>query len=421
MLMTGRYPTHSGIVVNRVNASTRQNPGCLANLFSAAGYDTGFLGKWHLSAGIAEVTGRFGGDERAIAEYLERNPEVEFTPPGRGRLGYGHWEAYNYHDDFTNYWFYRDEPRKVFAGGYETDVLVDQAIAFMESRKDAGRPFLLTVAPHPPHPPFTPDHCPAGYLEQVPAELRWAPNVPPQPAGDVPALTLQTRCYYAMIRHLDGAVGRLAEYLDRSGLSRGTLLVFTSDHGEMQASHGKVGKMYPFTESVGVPLIARWPGTIPAGRTSAALYTPMDHLPTLCSLAGIAVPETADGEDLSAVLLDGLGETRDAALMMNYVGGYGNFRTGGPRPEWRAVHTGRHTYVRWLDGAERLFDNAADPYQLRDLAADPGERATVERLRSRLAELLAEAHDEFLPGTAYADWYDAERNLLRTALGPVPA
>jgi arylsulfatase A-like enzyme len=374
------------------------------------------LGKWHLSAGIKRIAEMLGGDERAIEEYTRRDPHVEFTPPGPGRLGFRHWEAYNYHTDFRDYWFYRDEPERISGGGYETEVLTDQAIAFMERRTADAPPFLLMVAPHPPHPPFAPDYCPPGYLERVAQRLDWKANVSGPTAR---ALELQMRCYLAMVKNLDDCIGRLVHYLDTSGLSESTLLVFTSDHGEMHGSQGLTGKMYPYAESVNVPLLMRWPGTIPGGLRERSLFTPLDHLPTFCSLAGVGVPEMADGEDLSGLLLGGQEPERDAVLIMNYVSRYSNFRSGGQRPEWRGVRTESHTYAKWIGGQETLFDNVADPAQLRNRVSDPASRPVLDRLRNRLDELLAEAHDEFLPGTAYADWYESGRTLIRTALGPV--
>lgn len=415
MLMTGRYPTHSGILLNRIHVSPAQNPRCLAQLFSTAGYATGYLGKWHLSAGASEAGETAGGADGTGAKQDENEPE--FTPPGPQRLGFRHWEAYNYHTDFRNYWFYRDEPQKIVTGRYETDVLTDQAIAYMHARVADGRPFLLVVAPHPPHPPFTPAACPTGYLEQVPLELHWRPNVP---APLTQELALQVRCYLAMIKHLDDCVGRLVRFLDDSGLSASTLFVLTSDHGEMHGSHGLTGKTYPYAESVNIPLLLRWPGRIPAGGRATAIYTPFDHLPTLCTLAGIDVPSAVDGTDLSSVLLGRAAPERDGVLIMNYTAGYSKFKSGGVRPEWRGVHTDRHTYVKWLDGREALFENAEDPFQQRDLIRDSAQQPLALRLRARFGELLTEAHDEFLPGTAYAAWYTADRSLVRTALGPVP-
>ena len=167
-----------------------------------------------------------------------------------------------------------------------------------------------------------------------------------------------------------------------------------------------------------MPLIARWPGKVPAGKRSDALYTPMDHLPTLCALAGIDVPGYLDGVDLSAALLGGEPPKREAVLMMNPVASLRVFKTDPAFPEWRGVRTGQHTYVSWRNGREELFDDREDPYQLRDLAGEPG--AALNRSREHMRRLMAAAHDGFPPGDAYGEWYDDSRSLLRTALGPVP-
>jgi arylsulfatase A-like enzyme len=356
------------------------------------------------------------------AAYLRLNPEPEFVPPGKARLGFQHWEAYNFHVAFNKYYFYRDTSKRIQQEGYETEILIDQAIEFMETRKSSGKPFFLTVAPHPPHPPFRTKWCPQGYLKKVPKRLHWNPNVP----EDHPLRKnqLAARCYYAMVKNADDNVGRLLDYLDRSNLARNTIVVVTSDHGTMLGSHGRRNKMVPYAEALDIPLLMRWPGHIPAGQKRDAVYTAMDHLPTLCGLAGIQPADNSqrdiDGTDRSSVVM-GVAEAAadDGELIMNYVSHWDYFDTGTRWPEWRGVRTKRYTYTKWLKGEEELFDNAADPYQMRNLVADAASEEILERMRTRLNVLLAEAHDEFLPGTAYADWYDEERVLTRTALGPV--
>jgi arylsulfatase A-like enzyme len=411
MLMTGRHPTHTGLVVNFVNASPQQNPNCIGNLFSRAGYDTGFIGKWHLAAGGWRNPGKSDHPDS----------DMSFVPPGPARLGFDHWEAYNFHVDFNHYWYYRDEEKKCYSERYETDTQVDQAIRFMEERKRSGRPFFLTVAPHPPHPPFRESHIPKGYLDQVPEKLKWSPNVP----GEHREKQAERRRFYlAMCKNMDDNIGRLMRFLDASGLGENTLVVFSSDHGEMHGSHGRYNKKVPYAESVDIPLIMRWPGTIPAGRRESALYTPMDHLPTLCGLAGLEIPGEVDGIDLSAAALGRGKVDRKEVLMATYVSGYNTFTTEKPFREWRGVHTGRYTYIRWLGGTERpeeLYDSESDPYQMQNLVGDPSHAERLDYLRKRLGELMAEAHDEFEPGTHYAKWYDKDRNLIRTGLGPVGA
>jgi len=422
MMQTGRYPTHSGLVLNWVEANPKQR--CIAHVFRNAGYHTGFIGKWHLSVGDKKLAGKHAktkADQQRIAEairaYQKKNPETEFTPPGPQRLGYNHWEAYNFHVNFRKAFYYRDTPERLIMDGYETDAEVGMAIEFMKKHKNSSDPFFLMVAPHPPHPPWNPDSCPPGYLEQIRKELDWAANVPKDfPLRKDP---LPARCYYAMAKNVDDNMGRLLKFLDESDLTNDTIVVFTSDHGEMFGGHGRRNKMVPYTEAVNIPLLIRWPGHVAAGARTDVLHTPMDHMPVLCSLAGLDIPETADGVDLSPVVRGTGTVDRDAVLMMNYVSHWDFFDSGTLWPEWRGVKTNSHTYVKWLDGKEELYDNLADPYQMNNLVEGQKDLPTLGKLRARLKDLLAEAHDEFLPGTAYADWYDKERNLVRNALGPI--
>jgi arylsulfatase A-like enzyme len=414
MLHTGRYPTHTGIVLNFVEVSAEQNPDCLAHVFSREGYDTCFIGKWHLAAGRCKGAGRYAPDVARIRALNQANPEREFVPPGPGRLGYHRWQGFNFHASFNDYWYYEDEPKKLRSGKYETDTQTDQAIQFMEDHKDSRRPFLVVVAPHPPHPPFGPASLPEGYLEKVPEKITWSPNVP----ANNPRKVEEMRCYLAMAKNVDDNVGRLMSYLDRTGLAENTIVVFTSDHGEMHGSHGRLNKMVPYTEAVGIPLIMRWRGKI-APKRSDALFTPMDVLPTLASLARIRVPRRLDGVDLGDVVLGKGRSAREEILMANYSSHWDYFQTGTLWPEWRGIRTGRYTYCKWLTGEEELYDDLQDPYQMNNLATGRKELPMLQRMRKTLKHLLAAAHDQFQPGTAYADWYNDDRRLLRTGLGPV--
>jgi len=417
MLMTGRYATHSGVLVNFVETSPVQNPNCLANVFARAGYDTGFIGKWHLDVGMLKGNGLTAPDREAHERLIaETGDNAEYTPPGPKRLGFKHWQAFNFHAAFNEYWYYEDEPIKLEVNGFETDVEVDQAIEFMENRRPSSAPFFLTVAPHPPHPPFDRKHVPENYLERISEDIPWAPNVP----VDNPRKVLEMRCYLAMVKHLDDAFGRLIEYMDRTHLLENTIVVFTSDHGEMHGSHGRLNKMVPYAESLDVPLIYAWPDHIAAGARHDSVFSAHDHFATLCGLCGLDIPQECDGTDRSGGLLGQSASGPEAALIMNYTSDWNFFQTMTKWPEWRGVRTQRFTYFRWISGEEELYDNSSDPYQMTDLVDDPGSAETLERLRGQLRELLAQAHDEFPPGTAYAEWFNRDRQPLRTGLGPVP-
>ena len=217
MVQTGRFPTHSGLVLNFVEVNPKQR--CIAHIFRDGGYNTGFIGKWHLAAGMDKNLGKFdpGSVNVWSEEFKKQNPDTEFVPPGPARLGYDHWQAYNFHGSFNNYWYYGDEKKKIqYSNQYETDVETDQAIEFMRKSKESQKPFFLMIAPHPPHPPFKPEWCPTGYLEKIPENIQFAPNVP----ADHPRRKdlLQIRCYYAMCKNFDDNVGRLMKFLDESGL-----------------------------------------------------------------------------------------------------------------------------------------------------------------------------------------------------------
>jgi arylsulfatase A-like enzyme len=416
MLQTGRYPTHSGVIMNFLETSHVQNSCCLADVFGGAGYQTGFIGKWHLGAGLRREESVAAPDGAAVAAYQSQHPETEFVAPGAARLGYRHWQAFNFHMDFNNYWYYEDEPKKLYSGRYETDTETAQAIAYMERCRQAKQPFLLMVAPHPPHPWFDPSEVPAGYLEQIPEDIPWPPNVPTE---SNPRSLLEVRCYLAMAKNVDDNVGRLLDYLDTSGLAASTIVVFSSDHGEMHGSHGRVNKLVPYAESIDIPCLMRWPQRIPAGLCVDALQTPMDHLPTLCRLAGLPAPGEIDGIDLSAVATGRGDDAREDVLLGIYVSECDYCQSGTAWPEWRGVRTKQYTYCRWLTGSEELYDNLADPYQMNNLA-DGAAPEILIHLRARLYDLLAAAHDDFRPGNRYVHWFDDQRNLVRTGWGPVP-
>ncbi|MBN2192277.1 MAG: sulfatase-like hydrolase/transferase [Polyangiaceae bacterium] len=308
MLQTGRYPTHSGVIFHFTDVGPVQNPHCLAEVFAAAGYETGFIGKWHLASGVHQRTGL-------------------------------------------------DEPN-----------------------------------------------------------IEWPPNVPTE--GN-PRTLAEMRSYLAQAKNVDDNLGRLLDYLETSGLAANTIVVFTSDHGDMHGSHGRVNKMVPYAEAMNVPLIMRWPERLPAGVRTDALQTPMDHLPTLCGLAGLTIPPEVDGVDLSAVVLGNADDRREGVLIGNCTSNWDYLQTGTAWPERRGVKTKQYTYCRWLTDAEELYDNLADPHQMNDLAANGAEPGLLEHLRSRLSDLLAAAYDDFRPGTGDGEWFDAQRNLVRTGLGPV--
>lgn len=186
--------------MNWVNASSRHNPDCLANVFAGAGYDTGFIGKWHLAAGIRVAAGPYRENPEAEAAYLRDHPNTQYVPPGPARLGFNFWQAYNFHTAYYNYWYFEEAPEKIYSKRYETYANIDQAIGYIEKHKNLDEPFLLVVAPHPPHPPFAPGSLPEGYLDKIPKakDLFQPPNLPKENNSIKPE---HWRMYLAMAKN----------------------------------------------------------------------------------------------------------------------------------------------------------------------------------------------------------------------------
>ncbi|MBC8255306.1 MAG: hypothetical protein H8E35_14945, partial [Ardenticatenia bacterium] len=161
---------------------------------------------------------------------------------------------------------------------------------------------------------------------------------------------------------------------------------------------------------------AEGPGVFEGGGRCSTLTAPVDLLPTFCGLCGIPVPKTVEGHDLSAAWRDEPGAfEQDAVLMMKFLKYYDRVMDGW---EWRGVRTKSHTYARFLDGTELLFDNANDPRQANNLAETMLDLRG--HLEHRMNELLAQRGDKLQPASAYADWFDNQRRVVANTYGPLP-
>ncbi|MCX7047047.1 MAG: sulfatase-like hydrolase/transferase [Candidatus Sumerlaeota bacterium] len=208
--------------------------------------------------------------------------------------------------------------------------------------------------------------------------------------------------YYAHCAALDKCVGDILATLSETGLAGNTILVFTSDHGEMMGAHGchPMMKQVPWDEAARVPFLLRYP---PAhGKQGRQVKTPLttpDIFPTLFGLAGLAIPKTVEGEDLSALIREGREAEGRAALYM----GVAPFAGGENSREYRAIRTSRHTYVRGLDGPWLLYDDAKDPFQMENLAGRPECAALQKDMEERLQAELKKIGDSFQPARHYIE------------------
>lgn len=362
MLLTGRYGNVTGVIGNETELPASEIT--IAKVLKQQGYKTGFIGKWH----------------------LEKTHDP-FVPKER-RAGFDFWASRNLGGSHTDSFYCADTPEQIPLKGWEPEAQADLAIDFM--RKNSNHPFCLFLAWRPPHPPR---EAPQKYLDMYdPKKLSQRPNVP-KDVDDRENL----RVYNAMITSLDDCVGKIMKALDEIGIADDTIICFSSDHGDMLASHGLQGKNVPYDESIRIPFIMRYPRRVKAGSRTDVLLNSVDVMPTLLSLCGVPVPKSVQGADLSSFALGKGGKKPEGVLLQKILGG-GKLPGGG---EWRGVRTPRYTYAKTLSGGWLLFDNEKDPYQQNNLIGKPEYKALQDRLDNLLKELLKKADDDFAPSTEY--------------------
>lgn len=214
-------------------------------------------------------------------------------------------------------------------------------------------------------------------------------SIVPRPNSANPDLKVLAG-YYAHITALDWNFGRLMDALARTGLDRDTIVVFTSDHGDMLFSHDHGWKCKPWRESVIVPFIARLPGTIPAGRTEDAPFGLIDVAPTLLAACRAPVPDKMEGAAYPDMLLARDGPRPESTPIYFYIRAV-NSQFG----TWRGIVTAEHTYARFREEPWVLYDDAADPYQTGNLVDDPGSSQLLARLETQTRHWLEQMGDEF--------------------------
>lgn len=370
-LLTGRYPLSNGVPHN--GCRLPDDEVTIAEVLGAAGYATGYIGKWHLD-------GRHHGDQ--------------FVPVAR-RHGFDFWYANNmvHHHYLTEY--YTGEATHVRAEGWTPDHETDVAINYI--REHAARPFALFLAWTPPHPGrdrqgrqgyLAPDQYEAPYRHlATTGRQNFAPTYD---GGQASAANLPG--YFGAITSLDEQFGRLLACLDEEGLAERTIVVFHADHGEMLGSHGLMGKHIWYEEAVGVPFIIRWPGRIRPGRADA-LFNQVDIVPSLLGLMGHTIPAAVEGADFSPLMLGSDMSAPDSALLCFF-----NEFDAARHSNWRCLRTQRYSYVVAENNGtveSIMYDLQSDPYQLTPMRFGEGHDDVMTRLDKALHVWLVKIGDPF--------------------------
>ena len=412
-ILTGQYSHRNGVTVFNRFDSSRQT---VARLLQAAGYYTGMIGKWHL---------------------------------GSDPMGFERWEILPGQGAYFDPVLYTATDQKTYTGRYVTDVITELGIDFVKNRP-RNRPFFLMLHHKAPHRPWQPDAAQAarfaerwipepetfwdGYetrtdalrenQQRVAADLtrrdlklpppsglegpeltKWLAAKPDTVtttvAGQTVTLTGQAltrwkyqrymRDYLATLQSVDDGVGRVLEFLDRNGLARNTIVIYTSDQGFFLGDHGMFDKRFMYEESLRMPFLVRWPGTIKPGTRSDAMGLNIDFAPTFLDAAGLPVPADMQGRSLLPVLRGRTPADWRRSMYYRYYHDPGDHNT---RAHY-GVRTRTHKLIHfWKTDQWELFDLVNDPLELHNLHGQPGQEALTETMKAELRKAQQAAKDE---------------------------
>lgn len=376
----------TGMHCHTCGALTQKTPICdvptVADVFRDAGYETASFGKMHT---IGETADRdLGFTHRGLRYYTyEYRDYIEVIGENNVReyvgTGHGEWDKRGYNSE--------NRPLALPEEEVFDRLVVDRCIEFLKEHKD--RRFLLNVGIEKPHPSW---YAPKEYHEMYsPADVIVPPDYD-QPLANVPASMIRRQeyleshtwaeqevqnsiaAYYANVTYVDAQIGRLLAALQRLGLADKTLIVYTTDHGEILFEHGWVQKHCFFESAVSVPLLMVCPDVIPAGRAQDGIVSLLDLFPTFTDLFGLETPDGLEGASLLE-LLAGRAETAGREAFSEY------YWTCDPA---RMIRTDRWKYIYTQGEIPQLYDMANDPSETRNLAADPKFSSTCAELEEKV-------------------------------------
>jgi N-acetylglucosamine-6-sulfatase len=384
--LTGQYTHGHGITDNTDRSPASHRLSTFPQALQANGYETAFIGKWHMG--------------------------VDDTP----RPGFDHWVGFpgqgTYFDPVLNV-----DGRRVKETGHTTDILTRYAVDLLS--RPRSNPLCLWLPHKAVHPEIT--QLADGSItdpnggEFVPAErhkplfagapVPRRPNARKAPVGkpalertigNLPPLGAATgtddetiRNRARMLKAVDEGVGQMRAALERSGQLDNTVFVFTSDEGYFFGEHGlSIERRLAYEESIRIPLIIRYPKRIRAGSRIDAMALGIDLAPTLLDLAWTKPAAPMNGQSLTPLF----GRRKKLPWRTSFLIEYFSDRTMQRMLNmgYRAVRTERWKYIQYseLKGMDELYDLRYDPYEMRNLIADPASRATLASLQAELQKLI---------------------------------
>ena len=380
-LLTGQFPLTHGVFVNDVHLDN--STVSIAQAFKQGGYQTSYIGKWHV-------------DGHGRSNYI---------PPER-RQGFEDWKVLECTHNYNQSAYYSgNSDQKLFWDGYDAIDQTKVAEDYIRQHRNSDQPFLLMISWGGPHAPY--QTAPEEYRELYqPENIPLRPNVPAEAAQQAQE---DIAGYYAHCTVLDDCMGSLLTTIEAEDIQDNTIVVFTSDHGDMLGSQGLIKKQKPWEESIRIPFLLRYPALfgLEGQQVPEAMIGMQDMMPTLLGLSRLPIPEGVEGIDFSNFLQGDENPSDSTALLACYHP-FGQWRSGidgGPYGftgrEFRGIRTNSHTYVRSLQGPWLLYDNLNDPYQLDNLVDLPQHLSLRDDLDQKLQRKLDQRKDKFLSGMEY--------------------
>ncbi|HEY7369699.1 MAG TPA: sulfatase [Thermoanaerobaculia bacterium] len=389
--LTGLYSHAHGVISNADPPAFGHQKGIEGHptypeLLQKAGYRTAVVGKWHLRG----------------------------TPQG-----FDHWVIFPWQGEYH-------DPEMIANGatirlrGHSEDVTGDQALAFLRSLPKEERPFCLLVHFKAPHRSWEP---PARFLETfadtvIPTPRTFEDRLAGRPEAvrratmaiadmgdfekrgvprDLPVeerkrrnLQELVKNYYRVLLAVDENVGRILDELEKRGLTRDTVVVYSSDNGFFLGEHGLFDKRLMYEPSIRVPMLLRYPARVAPRVENAHMVLNVDLAPTLLELAGVAAPSGLHGRSFVPLL-----EGRPVHWRDDFLYEYYEYPAAHCVRKNRGVRDGRWKLIHFWQPPEEweLYDLRSDPDETRNLVSEPGHAETVRRLRRRLEELRRELGD----------------------------
>ena len=374
-ILTGQYARHTGVYDNvgpHGGAGAFDDRSTVATWLSGGGYTTALVGKY------LNGYSRFGRCyfPPGWTEWAALASEPE-----------AHYFDYPLNHDGTIQW-YGDEPRD-----YSTSVLFRRGTSFALS---ARQPFFLYLAPSAPHRPATPLPRDAGRFRDLPpsrppsfdehdvSDKPWGNEVPSLSPSEIGEIDGIREHMLESLQAVDRDVAFLVRALRRSGRLGHTVIALTSDNGFLWGEHRLLSKVWPYEESIRVPLVVRVPW-LTRSRVDSHLVLNIDLAPTLAQLAGVRPGLPEDGRSF-VPLLEGRHTRWRRAFTEEWLGRPAT-EVGSP-PPFEALHTRRWVWVEYRNGWRELYDLRRDPHELANLAARPRTAGLRRRLSDELRALL---------------------------------